>query len=100
MRAFSTKDQHFSGIFVSSIGSLERLGLLTDFLPQTESSLIVEEIAIGVRCRFPTVATQLYEYDGKLTSFIATAGEYTSDEALLRQANILEEWVEAVVTGM
>ncbi|EJD00984.1 uncharacterized protein FOMMEDRAFT_141733 [Fomitiporia mediterranea MF3/22] len=85
-------------LMASSIGDIERLGLLTAFSPSVPSNaqerLLIEQVSISVRCPTPVKMVLSWQWDGRLLVRPQTASRWTSQKGLDRMGEILRSWIE------
>jgi hypothetical protein len=73
-----------SGILSSSIGDIDKLGVLNRWRPSTAaegSMLVIDRMILSVRMSQPTIACTCYQWDGQLTLHLQGSSKYHSKEA-------------------
>lgn len=84
--------------FISSIGDLGRLNILSEYLPtaSTNRTLTVDDVIVGVRVRAPPISNTIYEYNGELSCHFSTASEFNHPQSLKFVTDIFEELISQI----
>lgn len=85
----------------SSVGHIEALGELSDFVPNVAANahrkVIVEGVMHRVRPGLPLMMVVYWQYDGKLSFCIHTAEKYQTDAEMDIMAEAFQGWLEAAI---
>ncbi|KAH8113287.1 hypothetical protein DFH11DRAFT_1689464 [Phellopilus nigrolimitatus] len=83
----------------SSVGDIEKLGLLTAFSPAVPSNemarLVVEEVSLGVRCPTPSKMVLAWQWNNQITIRPQTAARWTSEAGMQAMCKVFRSWIDA-----
>ncbi|KAL5525434.1 hypothetical protein ACEPAF_9304 [Sanghuangporus sanghuang] len=99
--AFTPQIFDLPALIVSSLGDLDRLGLLSPFVPSPDNEpktrLVVNDVICGIRIRMPPIMNLFWEYRGMITCHFMASGEYTTSDELALMTAAFEEWTNALI---
>lgn len=82
---------------ISSIGDLERLGLLNAYLPSAKNpTLTVNDLVFAIRVKLPIIIALIYQYNGELSLHLHTSAEFSGDEDVKLLSGLFQQWVTEI----
>lgn len=82
---------------ISSIGDLERLGLLNAYLPSAKNpTLTVNDLVFAIRVKLPIIIALIYQYNGELSLHLHTSAEFSDDEDIKLLSGLFNQWVAEI----
>ncbi|KAI5124894.1 hypothetical protein M0805_007323 [Coniferiporia weirii] len=83
----------------SSVGDIEKLGLLTAFSPSVPSNatkrILLEQVSVSVRCPTPTKMVLTWQWNGRLQIRPQTAARWTTDKGMQAMGEVMRSWIDA-----
>ncbi|THH08645.1 hypothetical protein EW145_g2554 [Phellinidium pouzarii] len=83
----------------SSVGDIEKLGLLTAFSPAVPSNaakrLLIEQVSVSVRCPTPAKMVLAWQWNKRLLIRPQTAARWTSEKGMQEMGQVMKSWIDA-----